>query len=85
MYRPTFERSAEQPSRQARRARATIETGQARPRFGIVIGVSGVVLVSESGSTTVFAGLIARAVNQYIRSGDHCSFHETFTVRNLFG
>lgn len=76
-------------------SQATIETGEARPRFGVVSRVSGVVLASESGRTSIFAGLsnvdetykrqITRTVNEYIRSGDHRSFRETFTVRNLFG
>jgi hypothetical protein len=74
---------------------ATMETGEARPRFGLVARVSAVALVSESGSTSIFAGLsnvdetykrqIMRAVNQYIRGGDNRAFHETFTISNVFG
>lgn len=74
---------------------ATIETREARPRHGLASPVSGVALVSESGSTPIFAGFsnvdetykrqITRTVNQYIRSADNRSFRETFVVRNLFG
>jgi hypothetical protein len=75
--------------------RATIETGEVRPRFGLVSRLSGVALVGASGTTPIFAGLsnvddpykrqILHSVNQYIRSGDRHPFRETFRLRNLFG
>lgn len=74
---------------------ATIETREAHPRPFLTSLVSGVALVSESGSTPIFAGWsnvdepdkrrITRMVNEYIRGRDPLAFRETFVVRNVFG
>ena len=75
--------------------RAIVDTGTSHPRPGVVLHVSGVALLSDSGKTRIFVGMsnvdgaykreIARTVNGYLARRDHRAFHETFTMRNFFG